>query len=344
MTLCADDGETSGLLDLGGELDVGTTTCHVGGDGHGAGTACEGYYLRLLLVEFGIEHLAVNLAHVEHSLEQLGNLDRGGADKHGTACVAELDNLLDDGGVFLLLGLVDAVLQVETGHGTVGRDGHHIEFVDVPKLTRLGLGGTGHTGELVVHTEVVLQGDCREGLGGGLYLHPFLGLDGLVETVAVTATLHDTACLLVDNLDFPVVDDIFVVFLEEGVCFQKLCHGVDTLRFDGVVGHRLILELLAFGDVCDILKFRQLGGDVGEDEELGILVAVGQHIEALVGKLHGAVLLVNHEVEGIGHLGHLAGVVLEVICLGLQQGVLHTLLAEELDQRAIFGKTLEGTE
>ena len=147
----------------------------------------------------------------------------------------------------------------------------------------------------MVHAEVILQRDGGEGLGGGLYLHTLLCLDGLVEAVAVTSSLHDTAGLLVDNLDFAIVDDIFVVFLEEGVCLEELGDGVDALRLDGVVGHRLILELLALRDVGYILQLRELGGNVGKHEELGILVAVGQHVETFVGQLHRAVFLVDDE-------------------------------------------------
>ena len=64
----------------------------------------------------------------------------------------------------------------------------------------------------------------------------------------------------------------------------------------------------------------------------------------LVGKFHRTVLLVDHEVERVGDNGHLARVVLKIICLGLEQGVLHPLLAEELDEGAILGQTLECAE
>ena len=81
----------------------------------------------------------------------------------------------------------------------------------------------------MVHTEVVLKCDSGESLGGGLYLDALLRLDGLMETIAVTASLHDSAGLLVDNLDFSVVDHIFIVFLEESVSLEKLGDGVDAL-------------------------------------------------------------------------------------------------------------------
>ena len=35
MTLCTDDGKTTCSLYLRSQLDIGTTTCHVGSDGYG---------------------------------------------------------------------------------------------------------------------------------------------------------------------------------------------------------------------------------------------------------------------------------------------------------------------
>jgi len=93
-----------------------------------------------------------------------------------------------------------------------------------------------------------------------------------------------------------------------------------------------------------MLKFRKPGGDVGEHEELRILIAVGEHVETLVGQLYRTVLLVDDEIERVGDLRHLARVVLQVIGLGLEQGVLHTLFREELDKGAVFGQPLEGAE
>ena len=76
------------------------------------------------------------------------------------------------------------------------------QFVDIEKLGRLGLRRPGHAGQLVIHPEVVLDGDG--GIGPGLPLDgdPFLGLDRLVQAVAPTPARHDAAGVLIhdDNL------------------------------------------------------------------------------------------------------------------------------------------------
>ena len=74
-----------------------------------------------------------------------------------------LDDLLDDGVEFRLFGLIDHVVHVV---GRIGRlVGNSTTSSRRSRGTRLlGLGGTGHAGELVVHTEVVLEGDGRQRL------------------------------------------------------------------------------------------------------------------------------------------------------------------------------------
>ena len=67
MALGADDGQTAGLLNLGGELDVGASARHIGGDGDSALLAGLSHDVSLLLVELRIQHLMRNLAQLEHS-------------------------------------------------------------------------------------------------------------------------------------------------------------------------------------------------------------------------------------------------------------------------------------
>ena len=95
-----------------------------------------------------------------------------------------------------------------------------------------GFGRTGHTGQLVVHAEIVLQRDRGEGLRRRLDLHALLGLDGLVQAVRIAAAVEDTARLLVDDLHLVVHHHVFDVLLEHGEGFQQLVDRVHALRLD----------------------------------------------------------------------------------------------------------------
>ena len=124
----------------------------------------------------------------------------------------------------------------------------------------------------MVHPEVVLEGDGRECLGSGLDLDVFLGLDCLMETVAPAASLHDTSCLLVHDLDLSVLDDVVNLLVEHGVRLEKLAHGMNTLRLkrkvcqDVVLLHLLLLR--AEGGV--LLDFCDSGSNVRKDEEIRV--------------------------------------------------------------------------
>ena len=87
MTLCTDDSKTSCCLYLRRELDIGTTTSHVGSDGDSTLTigalSCESNDVCLLLVQLGIKHLVWDTfsltslrvhIHVEHTTQKLRDL------------------------------------------------------------------------------------------------------------------------------------------------------------------------------------------------------------------------------------------------------------------------------
>ena len=135
--------------------------------------------------------------------------------QHRLALGVALGDVLDDGGQLLLLGAEDEVVLVLADHRLVRRDRQHAQLVGAHELGGLGLGGTGHAGELVVHAEVVLQGDRGEGLVLGLDLHVLLGFQRLVQTLVVTAARQDTAGVLVDDQNLAVGDDVVAVTQEE---------------------------------------------------------------------------------------------------------------------------------
>ena len=114
--------------------------------------------------------------------------------------------------------------------GMVGRDDHDVELVNVEEFRRLGFGGAGHARQLVVHAEVVLQGDGGEGLRLGLDSDAFLGLNRLVQAVGIPASRKDTAGELVDNHHFAVLDDILDILFVERVGPQELVNGMHLFR------------------------------------------------------------------------------------------------------------------
>ncbi len=156
VPLRTDNRQTTCGFHLRRQFDISTTTCHIRCNRHHARASSLSDHIGFLLMQLGIQDIVLNLTQVEHTAQQLTYLDACRTYQHGSPLIDHSHHLFDNGIVFFPLGTIDTVVHVHTRNRLVGRDNHHIEFVDVPELTCLRLGGTGHARQLVVHTEVVL--------------------------------------------------------------------------------------------------------------------------------------------------------------------------------------------
>ena len=145
------------------------------------------------------------------------------------------------------------------------------------ELAGLRRRGAGHAAELLVHAEVVLERDGREGLVLLFDLHALFGLDRLVQTLAPTAAFEDAAGELVDDLHLAVLDDVVDVELEQLLAAQRLLQLVHVVLVDVLVE---VLDAERLLDARDAL----FGGD---DRALGLVdlvVAVALQTRARRGR------------------------------------------------------------
>ena len=164
--------------------------------------------------------------------ELLGLLDRGRADQHGLAAYLAVLDQGDDRPVLLRGGTIDLVVVVDAHHRHVGGHLDDLEVVDVHELVGFRHRRAGHAGELVVHAEVVLEGDRGERLVLGLDRLALLGLERLVQAVGIAPARHHAAGELVDDDHLAVADDVVLVAREQLVGAQRLVdvvHGRDVL-------------------------------------------------------------------------------------------------------------------
>ena len=338
----ADDCKAAGFLNLRGKLNISTTTCHVGGDGNFSALACLGDDFGLTGMLLSIKDIGLDAADGHHAGKEFGGFNVRGTHKHGTAGFGEFHHLVYDGVELGLLGLVDDVVLVVPYYRTVGGNHHHIQFVDVPELPCLRFCGTGHAGQLVVHAEVVLEGDGGKCLGGGLHFHVFLGLDCLVQAVGPAAAFHDTAGGFIYNLHLIVNYHIVNVLGEHCIGLKELDHSVYALALEGEVLHEGVLLfglfLRAQGSVMSY--FGNGRTHIREHEEVGVTHATGKGVVAFVGHVHGIEDFVDDKVQGVSDGRHLAFVVLHVVGLGFLHEGLHAGLGQELDERLILREAL----
>jgi hypothetical protein len=260
------------VLGVAAELDVDAAAGHVRRDGHGPGLARLGHDLALALgvLRLGVEHDVRDALGGQERAQVLGDLDGDGADEDGLAGLVAGDDLADHRRPLAPLGLEDLVVLVRADHRAVRRDLHDAELVDLHELGRLGEGGARHPGELVVHPEVVLERDRREGLVLLLDPDALLGLDGLVQALRPAPPLEDAARELVDDLDLAVHHGVVHVALVERLGLEGLDQVVDQVAVLGavqVVDAQEALGLLhaALGDGDGLVLLVELEVVVGDE-------------------------------------------------------------------------------
>ena len=172
----------------------------------------------------------------QHLGELFGLLDRGGADQHRlTARLAVFDQR-ENGAIFFLGRPIDLVVVVEAHHRHVGGNFQNFEIVDVEEFVGLGRRRAGHSAELLVHAEIVLECDRGQRLVFRLNRLPLLGLERLVQPFRITAARHHAAGELVDDDDLAVADDVILVALEQ------------------LVGAQRLIDVVHDGDVLDVVE------------------------------------------------------------------------------------------
>ena len=166
-----------------------------------------------------------------------------------------------------------------------------------------------------------------------------------MQTVRIAAPLHDTARLLVHDLDRSVHHHVLHVLFKERVSLQQLVDAVDTAALDAEIAVEFLLGLGFFG-------FRPVGvfdlgrrlADVGHDEVTLVVVVLRKERDTPVGELNAVVALVDGVVQLLVDQRHQAVVVPHVIVFCLLQQALVVLLAQELDQGTVLGRAAEYTQ
>ena len=224
------------VLGVAAEQDVGTAAGHVGGHRDLAEATRLRDNLGFLRVVLGVQHDVLHTLALEHRREQFRFLDRDGAHEHRTPLGLLLRDVLDDGVVLFALRAEDRVGFLDADQGPVGRHLNHVELVDLVELLGLGVGRAGHARQLLVLAEEVLEGDRGERLVLALDLHAFLGLDGLMQTIAPATARHHAAGVLVDDDHFAgLVHEVLDVATEQRVGPQSLLHVVEQGHVGRVV-------------------------------------------------------------------------------------------------------------
>ena len=127
-------------------------------------------------------------------LQQIGEplrfFDRSCSDQHWLPCGVQLLNFVRGGKILFFFRTIDEIRIFNSPHGAIGRNDGDIEAVDFAEFCGFRLGGTGHASKLLVHAEIILEGNGRECLVLALNLHAFFGFHGLMQAIGPAPAGH----------------------------------------------------------------------------------------------------------------------------------------------------------
>ena len=104
----------------------------------------------------------------------------------------------------------------------MGRDRQDFQAINPEELFRLSQGRSGHAGQLLIHAEVVLDGDRGIGDVLRLDLDALFGLHGLVQAVRPAPAGHQPPGEFINDHNFAALNDVVFIAMKEILGAQGL--------------------------------------------------------------------------------------------------------------------------
>ena len=143
--------------------------------------------------------------------------------------------------VFCLFSVKDKVLFINTLHRLICWNGNNIQVVNFVKFTFFSFCSTSHAAQFRVKFKVVLKGDCCQSFVFFLHFNAFFGFNCLVQAVAITSALHNTAGKFINNQHFIIFNNVVDVAFHNIICTQSVV--------DMVVDFKVL-------DITQVFKFK----------------------------------------------------------------------------------------
>ena len=173
-------------------------------------------------MEFCVQDIVRNALLLEQLGQQLTLFNGYRTDQNRLTLGMALLNFCNRCTEFARFGAVYGIGIVFSCNLLVGRNLDDVQLINLAELIFLGQCRTGHTRQLAVHAEVVLERNRCQRLALALYLDMLLCLNRLMQTLVVASAEHQTAGVFIDNDNLAVTDDIVNVQLHDAVRTQRL--------------------------------------------------------------------------------------------------------------------------
>ena len=136
---------------------------------------------------------------------------------------------------------------VFTNHGAVRRNHNHFKLIDGHKLFRFRICGTGHSCQLFIHTEIVLKCNTGQSLVLILYIDTFFCLQSLVQTIAVSSSVHHTTGKFIDDDYLSITNHVIDFIFKNTMCFYSLVQAMQGFNVCGVIK---VFDIQVFFHLC----------------------------------------------------------------------------------------------
>ena len=124
--------------------NICSTTCHIGGNGHGFWATCLGDNFSLALMLLGVQYVMLHAFLIKQIRQLFTGLNRCCTDQHWRTFGLNLFNLADNALVFTEFGQENLIFQIYSRNRLMGWNDNHVQIIGRFKFCRFGVRRSGH--------------------------------------------------------------------------------------------------------------------------------------------------------------------------------------------------------
>ena len=229
------DFQAGHKLGIAAQENVRASPGHVGRDGHRPLTARLRNDLRLTAVVLGIENIVRNAKFCNRPAEDFALFDAHRSHENRLPLFMTFANLRRNGLDFDFFIKVDDVVIIFANDVFGRRNTDDVQFVYLLELFRFRVCRAGHSRKFIVHAEVILERDGGKSLAFRLNFHPFFGLNGLMQPIGPTTTVHHASRKVIDDDNLAILYDIILIQFVKRMRLKRLVDMMQIFYVFGIV-------------------------------------------------------------------------------------------------------------
>ena len=168
---------------------------------------------------FGIQDLMLDASFFQLQAQAFGNVNRNCTDQDRLPLIMKFYYFIYACFIFLFFGLVDNIRVISPDHGLICWNNYNVKGIYFFELGCFSVCRSCHSGQLVVHSKIILKGDRGKGLVFVFYLNVLFGFQSLMQPFTVTSSRHQAACKLIHYDNLSILDNIVNIPFKKSMGF-----------------------------------------------------------------------------------------------------------------------------